>query len=93
MRNGDATTIQDVSEDPWQSDECSLFVLADRKGKIVALRPAITDFAVQNAEKMLSRALKTVPELDGGSVAGVSIRSCCSRTMQMHRWTRPSWER
>src|SRR2546429_2397407 len=22
MRNGDATTIQDVSEDPWQSDEC-----------------------------------------------------------------------
>jgi len=58
MRNGDATTIQDVSEDPWQSDECSLFVLADRKGKIVALRPAITDFPVQNAEKMLSRALK-----------------------------------
>ncbi len=57
MRNGDATTIQDVSEDPWQSDECSLFVLADRKGKIVALRPAITDFPVQNAEKMLSRAL------------------------------------
>jgi signal transduction histidine kinase/CheY-like chemotaxis protein len=58
MRNGDATTIQDVSEDPWQSDECSLFVLADRKGKIVALRPAMTDFPVQNAEKMLSRALK-----------------------------------
>ncbi len=58
MRNGDATTIQDVSEDPWQSDECSLFVLADRKGKIVALRPAITDFPVQNAEKMLTRALK-----------------------------------
>jgi signal transduction histidine kinase/CheY-like chemotaxis protein len=58
MRNGDATTIQDVSEDPWQSDECSLFVLADRKGKIVALRPAITDFPVQNAERMLNRALK-----------------------------------
>ena len=38
MRNGDATTIKDASEDPWQSDDCNLFVLADKSGKIVALR-------------------------------------------------------
>ena len=28
MRNGDATAIQDVGEDPWQSDECHLLALA-----------------------------------------------------------------
>ena len=37
MRNGDAATIQDVGEDPWQSDDCDLFALADGTGKIVAL--------------------------------------------------------
>jgi len=36
MRNGDATTIQDLSEDPWHSEDCDLFVLADRSGKIIA---------------------------------------------------------
>jgi len=34
MRNGEATTIQDVGENPWQSGECDLFVLADSSGKL-----------------------------------------------------------
>src|SRR5712691_11483015 len=34
MRNGDATTIKDVSEDPWKSDDCNMFMLANSKGKI-----------------------------------------------------------
>ena len=33
MRNGDATTIKDVSEDPWKSDDFNMFALADKKGK------------------------------------------------------------
>jgi signal transduction histidine kinase/CheY-like chemotaxis protein len=57
MRNGDATTIQDLSEDPWRSDDCDLFVLADRNGKIVALH-ATTAFPVATAEKALGRSLK-----------------------------------
>jgi signal transduction histidine kinase len=58
MRNGDATTIQDVSEDPWHSDDCDLFVLADRRGKIIALHSTIPTFAASTAEETLSRSLK-----------------------------------
>ena len=41
MRNGDVTSIDEVSEDPWLSDTCTLVVLADRAGKITASRPAM----------------------------------------------------
>jgi signal transduction histidine kinase/CheY-like chemotaxis protein len=58
MRNGDATTIQDVSENPWQSDDCDLFALADRGGKIIALHTANFDFPVATAEGLLRRSLK-----------------------------------
>jgi signal transduction histidine kinase/CheY-like chemotaxis protein len=58
MRNGDATTIQDVSQDPWQSDECDLFVLADHKGKITALHTTIPDLSVASAEEMIRRPLQ-----------------------------------
>lgn len=53
MRNGDASTIQDSSEDPWQSADCNLFALADPHGKIVALSTTANRFDVANAEKML----------------------------------------
>jgi signal transduction histidine kinase/ActR/RegA family two-component response regulator len=58
LRNGDATTIQDASQDPWQSGECDLFALADRKGKIVALQTTISSLPVDAAEKLLRRSLK-----------------------------------
>jgi signal transduction histidine kinase/CheY-like chemotaxis protein len=58
MRNGDATAIQDVSEDPWRSNDCDLFVLADPHGKIVALHSTIPEFPIANAEQMLARSLK-----------------------------------
>ena len=58
MRNGDATAIQDVSEDPWRSNDCDLFVLADRHGKIVALHSTIPEFPIANAEQMLAHSLK-----------------------------------
>ena len=58
MRNGDATTIQEVSEDPWQSEECDLLVLADKNGRIVALHSGTWPFAVARAEELLGRSLK-----------------------------------
>src|SRR5713101_7738808 len=56
MRDGDPTTIQDVSQDPWQSEDCDLFVLADRKGKIVALQTKIPHLPVSTAEELLRRS-------------------------------------
>ena len=58
MRNGDATAIQDVGEDPWQSDECHLLALADRNGKIVALHTTLDEFPVAIAQDMLSHSLR-----------------------------------
>ena len=58
MRNGDATTIQDASQDAWQSDDCDLFALADRKGKIIALHTTISTVSIATAEKLLRRPLK-----------------------------------
>ena len=57
MRNGDATAIRDASEDPWQSDDCNLFALADRKGKIVALRSTGPAFPPAVAQEMVSRSV------------------------------------
>src|SRR5260370_3272536 len=58
MRNGDASTIQEASENPWQSDDCNLFVLADRKGRVVALRTTTPTFAAADAEELLRRSLR-----------------------------------
>ncbi len=58
MRNGDATAIQDVGDDPWQSDECNLLALADHGGKIIGLRTTSDDFPLATAQIMLSRSLK-----------------------------------
>jgi len=44
MRNGDPTVIREVSQNPWQSEECDLFALVDSKGKITALQSRISDF-------------------------------------------------
>ncbi len=57
MRNGDATTIKDVSEDPWKSDDCNMFILADKRGKIVALHSTNAAFTAGVAEEMLRRSL------------------------------------
>jgi signal transduction histidine kinase len=56
LRNGDATTVQEASEDPWQSGDCDLFALANRKGKIVALRTTASSLSVPTAEKLLQRS-------------------------------------
>ena len=58
IRNGEASTVRDASENPWQSDDCNLFVLADRKGKVVALRTTTPAFPAATAEELLQRSLK-----------------------------------
>jgi signal transduction histidine kinase len=55
IRNGEPSTIQDSSEDPWQSGNCNLFALANSQGKIVALHATAKHFDAASAEKMLQR--------------------------------------
>jgi signal transduction histidine kinase/ActR/RegA family two-component response regulator len=54
MRNGDATAIRDASEDPWQSDDCNLFVLADKNAQIVALHSTSPSFSSAVAQEMVT---------------------------------------
>ncbi|HEV2489554.1 MAG TPA: ATP-binding protein [Candidatus Acidoferrales bacterium] len=58
MRNVDASAIQDVSDDPWQSQDDNLLLLADARGKIVALHTTAGDFPASEAEKLLARSIK-----------------------------------
>jgi signal transduction histidine kinase/ActR/RegA family two-component response regulator len=55
MRNGDPSAIEDSSEDPWQSDDLNLFALANRRGKILALRTSDPGFPVEAAETQLRK--------------------------------------
>lgn len=57
MRDGDASTIRDASEDPWGSEDCDLFVIADRTAKVTALHTRFSDFSAGRAERFLLRSL------------------------------------
>jgi signal transduction histidine kinase len=57
MRNGDPTAIRDASEDPWQSDDCSLFVLTNKNAKIVALHSTTPSLTIAGAQEMVSRSI------------------------------------
>jgi signal transduction histidine kinase len=56
IRNEDASTIEDSSDDPWQSDDCNLFALADPNGRIIALRTTTPGFSRDAANDMLRRS-------------------------------------
>jgi signal transduction histidine kinase/CheY-like chemotaxis protein len=57
MRSGDASTVNETSEDPWQSDEYDLMVLADANGQIVALHSTIPKITPAAAQQSLRRSL------------------------------------
>ena len=57
MRNGDTTAIEEASDDPWKSDDCNLFALADKNGKIVSLHSTSSAFPTALAEVMLRHSL------------------------------------
>ena len=58
MRDGDAATITDVGEDPWQSDDCNLFVLAGKDGSIVALHSTHSALSTSTVQNLISRSIK-----------------------------------
>ena len=57
MTSSDAATIQDGSKPLWNDAGSDLFVLADRTGKIVALRSKEEDFSREAAQDALNRSL------------------------------------
>lgn len=57
MRNGDITTIEDASNDPWQSDDCNLFLLTDASGKITAMHFSGATLAMADAQAMFTRSI------------------------------------
>ena len=57
LRDDDPTAVQDASEDPWQSEDCNLFMLADPHGKVIALDTTVGDFTAATAERLLRRSL------------------------------------
>lgn len=58
LENGDPRTIRDASDDPWQSGDCDLFALADRKGKITALRTTSSNLSVATAQQLLRQSVR-----------------------------------
>jgi signal transduction histidine kinase len=57
MRNSDTTAISDASQDPWQSDDCNLFVLADKNGTILAMQSRGWSFPQAAAQEMVLRSV------------------------------------
>jgi signal transduction histidine kinase/CheY-like chemotaxis protein len=58
MRGGDATAVTEASEDPWQSDDCNLFVLAGKDGSIVALHSTNSSLSTAAAQHLVSRSIR-----------------------------------
>ena len=58
MRNGEATALKEVAEDPWQSEECDLLALADPNGKILAVHTTIGRFPIPAAQEMMALSLR-----------------------------------
>lgn len=57
MRNGEATALQEVAEDPWQSEECDLLGLADPNGKIIAVHTTAGGFSIPAAQVSMDLSL------------------------------------
>lgn len=57
LRDGDPTAVSDASEDPWQSEDCNLFLMTDAHGKVIALHTSSGDFPIADAERLLRKML------------------------------------
>src|SRR5215510_12247743 len=64
MRNGEPTVIREVSQNPWQSEECDLFALVDSKGKITALQNRISDFPADVSSESIGRLARGLGSQD-----------------------------
>jgi len=57
MRDGDVTTIEDASKDPWQPEDCNLLLLADKQGRILAMHFSGSAISPADAQEMLTRSV------------------------------------
>lgn len=57
MRGGDPTAVASASADPWQSEDCNLFMMTDAHGKVAALQTTQGDFPIADAERLLRQTL------------------------------------
>src|SRR5215468_10829092 len=64
MRNGELTVIREVSQNPWQSEECDLFALVDSKGKITALQSRVADFPANVANETIKNLVRGTSNQD-----------------------------
>jgi len=78
MTSGDAATIQDASAGLWRRIGGDLFVLADRRGRLMALHTVSPGFAPAQAREMLQRSLRSGEARDwwfgGGHLFQVFMR-------------------
>jgi len=78
MTSGDEATIQDASAGLWKRMAGDLFVLADRRGKLMALHTASRGFTPAEAQEMLRRSLRSGEPRDwwfgGGHLFQVFMR-------------------
>ena len=64
MRNADPAVIREVSQDPWQSEECDLFALVDAKGKVTALQSRISDFPANVSNESIKDLVRSAGNQD-----------------------------
>jgi signal transduction histidine kinase/ActR/RegA family two-component response regulator len=57
LRDGDVTTIDDASNDPWQSEDCNLLLLADKRGRILAMHFSGFTISPADAQLMLTSSV------------------------------------
>ena len=72
MRNGDATTIHEAGEDPWQSPGRDLLALTDQNGHILAIHTTAGEFPIPAAEAMLRRS-RRAGEVSGWWYSGAQL--------------------
>jgi len=58
IRDGDPSTIEDISQDVWQSNDCDLYAIADAKGKVLSIHSRAVGFSSSNAKELLGHSLR-----------------------------------
>src|SRR5262249_30318555 len=100
LRDGDAGAIREASQDPWQSEDCDLFVLTNASGKVIALQPKKTSAPASVVDDAIGSLLRasSVParrdtrkSTDGGWVNGERFSQTASARVDQDLHTnRPS---
>lgn len=70
IRDGDTTALRAASDDPWQSDDCNVFVLTDKNGAVQALQSRGWSFPQGEAQRMVLRSIQRHESLAWWFAAG-----------------------